>query len=69
MVGQDPAHGRNFYLVKRIMDEQGKEFAMIALGLELSRFGTYNVRSAYRISQESVTTRRLRGSLKLLINK
>jgi hypothetical protein len=69
MVGQDPAHGRNFYLVKRIMDEQGKEFAMIALGLELSRFGTYNVRSAYRISQESVTTRRLRGSLKSLINK
>jgi hypothetical protein len=67
LVGQDPAHGRNFYLVKRIVDDEGKEFGMIALGLEVSSFGTYNVRSAYRISQEDVNGRRLRGSLKSLI--
>lgn len=69
MVGQDSGHGRNFYLVKRIIDDEGKEFGLIALGLELSIYGTYNVRSAYRISQKDVMSRRLKGALKTIIHK
>lgn len=67
MVGQDPRHGRNFYLVKKIPLDEGEGFCMVAIGLEQSHHGTYNIRTAYKISQENVDKRRLRGSLKILI--
>ena len=69
MVGQDPKHGKNFYLVKKVPDNDGKNFSLVAIGLEISKFGTYNVKSAYIISQSDVTNRRLKGALKLLIPK
>lgn len=61
--GQDPQHGSNFYLVKRIPAGTDSIPVLVAIALEVSEFGTYNVRSAYAISQEDVLTRRLRGSL------
>ncbi len=67
MVGQDPQHGENFYLVKKVPADEGEGFSMVAIGLEPSQFGNYNVRTAYIISQDDIDTRRLRGSLKSLI--
>ena len=66
-VGQDPKHGDNFYIVKRIPTEDGNDFILVAIGMTLSKRGTFNVKSAYRISQADIDTRRLRGSLKQLI--
>lgn len=66
-VGQDPRHGENFYVVKRIVSADATDFALVAIGLELSAFGTFRVRTAYTIDQADVDTRRLRGSLKPLV--
>lgn len=63
-VGQDPQHGSNFYLVSRLPTGVDPDVVLVAIGLELSAHGTYNVRSAYTISQQDVDNRRLRGSLK-----
>lgn len=60
--GQDPKHNRNFYLVRRVIQED-TDAILIALGLEPSIHGTYNVRTAYAISEYDVLSRRLRGSL------
>lgn len=68
-VGQDPKHGKNFYLVKRIIIADETGFALVAIGFERSAHGTYNVRSAYLIDQDDVDRRRLRGSLKPIIPK
>ncbi len=65
--GQDPRHGDAFYLVKRV--EPGvndRDFALVAISLERSQHGTYNVRSAYTIKQADVDSRRLNGALKRL---
>lgn len=64
-VGQDPKHAENFYLVRRVL--QGKEDAvLVAIGLEPSAYGTYNVRTAYSIREDDILTRRLKGSLHVL---
>ncbi len=65
-VGQDPKHGENFYLVRRVADSEGAVPILIAIGLELSEHGTFNVRTGYAISEEDILTRRLRGSLHAL---
>jgi hypothetical protein len=62
--GQDARHGRNFYLVRYVPVTDVREYALIAIGLEMSPFGTYSVRSAYAISQNDVDSRRLNGVLK-----
>ncbi len=63
-VGQDPKHGNNFYLVRRIaVGPDQTEMVLVAIGFELSPHGTYSVRTGYLISEEDVTKRRLRGSL------
>lgn len=64
--GQDPRHGRNFYLVRRVPVRDGLEPILIAIGLEPSDHGTYSVRTAYAISERDVLNRRLRGSLHIL---
>ena len=64
--GQDPQHGDGFYLVKKIEKIGEKEFALVAISLEVSAFGTFNVKSAYAIKQQDVTSRRLKGALKVL---
>lgn len=66
-VGQDPKHGRNFYLVRRLPDADDLPLALVAIGLEMTRHGTYSVRSAYRIKQDDVDRRILRGSLKRIL--
>lgn len=66
-VGQDAPHGSNFYLVKRIPTGTDPEIVLVAIGLQISGRGTYNVKSAYAISQEDVDSRRFRGSLKALM--
>ena len=67
-VGQDPKHAENFYLVRRV-PQQGKEAVLIAIGLEPNEYGTYNVRTAYAISEDDILARRLRGSLHALYLK
>lgn len=65
--GQDAHNGGGFYLVKKIdVDVDGREFALVAIALELSQHGTYNVKSAYTIKQQDVDSRRLKGALKVL---
>lgn len=65
--GQDARHGGAFYLVKRVEPGvQDREYALVAVALELSQHGTYNVRSAYTIKQTDVDSRRLNGALKRL---
>jgi hypothetical protein len=63
-VGQDARHGRNFYVVKRLTVGAAADIILVAIALQLSDKGTYNVRSAYRIDQADVDSRRLRGALK-----
>ena len=65
-VGQDPKHGSNFYLVRRV-PQQGTDAVLIAIGFELNSHGTYNVRTAYAISEKDIASRRLRGSLHALL--
>lgn len=65
--GQDAHNGKGFYLVRRIEAVvAGREFALVAIALELSQHGTYNVKSAYTIKQQDVDSRRLKGALKSL---
>jgi hypothetical protein len=65
--GQDPRHGGAFYLVKRVeLGVQDRHFALVAIALEVSQHGTYNVKSAYTIKQADVDSRRLNGALKVL---
>lgn len=58
-VGQDPKHGRNFYLVRPLPAGAPNPQGLVSIGLERNRFGGYNVRSAYTISQATVDQRRL----------
>jgi hypothetical protein len=67
-VGQDPKHGANFYLVRRVAQE-GADAVLIAIGLEPNEYGTYSVRTAYAISDADILARRLRGSLHALYLK
>jgi len=64
--GQDAKNGNGFYLVKRVEPVADREFALVAINLELSSHGTYNVKSAYTIKQQDVDSRRLNGALKML---
>jgi hypothetical protein len=65
--GQDAHNPKGFYLVKRVETPvNGREFVLVAIGLELSAFGTYNVKSAYTMKQGQVNSRRLKGALKVL---
>ena len=66
-VGQDAKHGATVYLVRKLPVEQETGFALIAVGLEITEYGTYSVRSAYAIKREDVDTRILRGSLKRIM--
>lgn len=66
-VGQDPKHAENFYLIRSLVVAEGSPVALVAIGLEMTEYGTYSVRSAYRIKQEDVDTRILRGSLKRIL--
>lgn len=65
--GQDPKHGSNFYLVRRVASQDEIENILVAIGLELNTHGAYNIKSAYRIDAENVDARRLKGYLKSLI--
>lgn len=64
--GQDAQNGEGFYLVKRVEAVADREFALVAIGLEITEHGTYNVKSAYIIKQIDVDSRRLKGALKVL---
>lgn len=64
-VGQDPKHGGNFYLVRRVGGNDEVP-VLIAIGLEMTAHGTYSIRTAYSISEDDVNARRLRGSLHFL---
>lgn len=64
--GQDAKNGNGFYLVKRVEPVADREFALIAISLEMSDHGTYNVKSAYTIKQQDIDSRRINGALKML---
>ena len=65
--GQDPKHGGNIYLVRKLMAERENDFALVAVGLEMTEYGTYSVRSAYAIHKDDVDSRTMRGSLKRIL--
>ena len=65
--GQDAHNSNGFYLIKKVGAGVGdRDFALVAIALELSQHGTYNVKSAYTIKQSDVDSRRLKGALKRL---
>jgi hypothetical protein len=63
-IGQDPSHARNFALVKRIQRSDGSA-VLVAIGLERTPGGTYNVRTSYLIPQRVVDARRAAGRLRI----
>ncbi|AJP73093.1 hypothetical protein [Sphingomonas hengshuiensis] len=64
-VGQDPKHGRNFYLVRPMPEGSANPHGLVSVGFERNRFGGYNVRSAYTVSQETINQRRSANRLHL----
>ncbi|HEX7873038.1 MAG TPA: hypothetical protein VF475_09015 [Sphingobium sp.] len=66
-VGQDPKHGGNFYVVKALAADAPNPHGLVALGFEVNKFGSYNVRTAYSINQDTVTQRRQANRLHVLI--
>jgi hypothetical protein len=56
-VGQDPTQRANFVLVKRVGLEDGRA-VLVAIGLEIDRYGFYGVRSSYLIPQKTIDARR-----------
>ena len=62
-IGQGPAQGRNFEMLRRVNHPDGK-VVLVAVGLEADKGGSYRVRSAYLVSAETVNERRLAGRLK-----
>lgn len=65
--GRDAHNPDGCYLVKKVQTPvAGREFALVAIGLELSRHGTYNVKSAYTIKQQDIDSRRLKGAIRKL---
>jgi hypothetical protein len=64
LIGQAPRHGRNFELIRRVQDAQGRAI-LVAIGLEPDDAGAYRVRSCYLISRSKIEARRLAGFLRL----
>jgi hypothetical protein len=67
-IGQDPQHGRNFIIVKRVQGGGAKPM-LVAICLEPNEFGNYNICSAYLIDQQDVDRRREKGYLKSPLSK
>ena len=57
-IGQDPKHGENFYVVRPMPAGAPNPHALVSIGLEPDGAGSYRVKTAYTISQETVTARR-----------
>lgn len=66
-IGQDPKHTENFYVVKPLPANSPKPHGLISIGLEQDDEGNYRVKSAYAISQETVTNRRASKRLHVAI--
>lgn len=60
-VGQKPGNPGNFYLVRKIRGQTGA--ILVAIGIELNKHGTYNLRSAYTISEDDIQRYRAAGHL------
>jgi len=56
-IGQDPKHGRNFVIVKRVGLQDGRA-VLVAIGLEPEAGGNYAVRTSYLIPQRPIDARR-----------
>lgn len=67
-VGQDPRHGKNFYLVHRVITDK-VNFVLIAIGFERNDYGNYNIRSAYTLKPEEVETRKRLGRLVMVAGR
>lgn len=64
LIGQAPKHADNFELVIRFRSSQQEgEYVLIAVGLERDRDGLYRVKTAYRVPERTITTRRAAGRL------
>ncbi len=63
-IGQDPSHGGNFVLVKRVGLPDGRA-VLVAIGLEPNDRGDYSVRTSYLIPQRTINARRGAGRLKI----
>ena len=60
-VGQKPGNPDNFYLVRKFGGVEGA--VLVAVGVERNKFGTYNVRSSYLISEADVQRYKEAGHL------
>ncbi|WP_323761138.1 hypothetical protein [Maricaulis sp.] len=63
-VGQKPGQADNFYLFRKIHDKD--RAVLIAIGIRRNRYGTYNLRSAYAISDANIQRYRMAGHLRIL---
>jgi hypothetical protein len=63
-IGQDPSHGGNFVLVKRVGMPDGRA-VLVGIGLEPIEDGRYSVRTSYLIPPRTITARRAAGRLKI----
>lgn len=66
-VGQDPKHGSDFYVVRTMPPEAPNPHGLVAISFDRNEFGTYNVRTAYTISQDTVMNRRAAKRLHIAI--
>lgn len=66
LIGQAPEHSDNFELVIRFRSTQQKGgYVLIAVGLERDQSGLYRVKTAYRVPERTITSRRAAGRLYL----
>lgn len=66
LIGQAPNHSDNFELVIRFRSKDPEqEYVLIAVGLEVDESGLYRIKTAYRLPERTITTRRSAGRLHL----
>lgn len=64
-IGIDTKHKNNFNLIRRHSLTEPKAI-LIAIGFEYTEYGTYNLRSAYRIKQSDIDNRRNKRLLQIV---
>jgi hypothetical protein len=65
-VGEQHKKSDSFYLVTRVPVDGG---VLMAISLEMTEYGTYNLRSAYSIKQTTIDNRRDAGNLHIISRK
>jgi len=61
-IGLDTRHKGNFNLICRHSNDEPVR-VLVAIGVERTKYGTYNLKSAYRIKQKDIDSRRNKRTL------